>query len=228
MGILLTIREGRISRRVLDQTAEIIRSGGVIIYPTDTIYGLGCNALERRAVEKVFDIKRRPGWNPALVLVRTVSMLKELAEEVPPLALPLMREFWPGPLTLLLPARKGLHSFIVSSEGKIAIRIPASRFCLRLIGVSGLPLLSTSVNLSGKDPLTQVAAIREEFMGRVDALVDAGDIGGSLPSTVLDATGGELQLVREGAISARRIRTIAGSPKKAHYRRLRSGVRRSN
>ncbi len=184
----------------IQQIAGLVRSGGVIVYPTDTIYGLGCDPFRRESIERIFSIKHRPAASPALLLVDDQAMLHDLVREIPPAAQKLIERHWPGPLTLVLNARRSIHPFVTPADGSIAVRLPASDCCRRLIGACGVPLVSTSANITGESPPIRVRELQDQFSSTVDVIVDAGDLTVSLPSTVVDVREGKIVVLREGAI----------------------------
>jgi L-threonylcarbamoyladenylate synthase len=205
MGKILKINPHRIKSSVICQAAEVIQRGGVILYPTDTIYGLGCDALNVKAVKRIYKIKHRSENNPALVLVHNKKMLNELVDDITPLARGLMKMFWPGPLTIIFRASRHIHQSLISQDGKIGIRMPRNKFCLKLIAECEAPLLSTSANISGSKTITTVDTLKKVFTSKVDLFIDAGDLDSALPSTVVDVSGERLVVIREGAISSKQL-----------------------
>jgi len=196
----ILLAPGEPSREAVERSARAIASGGVIVYPTDTIYGLGCDATNRDAVRRVYEIKRRPETMPMIVLVGSIKEAAGLAEGVPALAEELMRACWPGPLTVLLRANASLYPWLSAGSGKIGVRFPKHAFCARLMEASKRPLLSTSANLSGQAYVSDVEALRDLFETQVDLFVDAGALPGSMPSTIVDGSAEVPVLVREGAV----------------------------
>jgi len=190
--------------------AEMIGAGGVIVYPTDTVYGLGCNAFRAEAIRRVFAIKQRPENKPALVLVLDRAMLERLVPRIPPIAAELMKCFWPGPLTIVLPARRGIHPLLTGGSGKVGVRMPDNEFCRRLMTESGVPLVSTSVNISGKE--SSYGELRSQFGGLVDLFIEAGPPVSDVPSTVVDVSEGKVKIVREGIISHDTLREFIRNP----------------
>ena len=140
---------------------------------------------------------------PVLVLVQNKLMLESLVTDIPPVAVKLMRKFWPGPLTLIFNAKKNLNPLLTAGTGKIGIRIPGNAFCLKLLKAAQVPIVSTSANISGVQQDPSIQSLKKTFSGKVDLIVDAGDLPSSLPSTVIDVTDGKASIVREGAISIR-------------------------
>ena len=206
MSTILQLNLKRISGTIVQQTVRTIRKGGVILYPTETVYGLGCNAFDEKAIQRIFEIKERPETKPMLVLVRNRTMLQELVSEIPPTAFKLMECFWPGPLTLIFKARKNLSSLLTAGSGKIGVRIPSNNFCLKLLKESQIPLVSTSANMSGKNVISSIKSLKRIFADKVDIVIDAGSSPSSLPSTVVDVSESKLAIIRQGAISNAQLR----------------------
>ena len=200
MGKTVSLNLRRISGKVVREAAETVLAGGVILYPTDTIYGLGCDAFKQKAVDRIFRIKRRADTKPTLLLVRNREMLRELVEEIPPMARLLMKRFWPGPLTLVFRAHGKINPIITAGTQKIGIRIPDNSFCLKLIEACKRPLVSTSANMSRRPNIADRKSLIELFANKVDLFIDAGRLPDSLPSTVVDISAGEIVVIREGAI----------------------------
>ena len=194
--------------RSITQAAQVILEGGVIIYPTETIYGIGANALEPKIVEKVFAIKERKKSNPILVLVPNRESLEELAIGVPEQAEVLMRNFWPGPLTIVFQASPIVSPILTAGTGKIGIRLSSDNFCRELLSICGIPITSTSANLSGEPNPDSIGIISKLVLDSVDLIVDAGKLTSQTPSTVVDVTKGKVELLREGAISFQRIQEV--------------------
>jgi L-threonylcarbamoyladenylate synthase len=199
----MRLRAGEeITADAIARAAAVVAAGGVLLYPTDTIYGLGCDALRPGSVRRVYALKERPEEKPMIVLVSGVAMAESLVAEVPAAARAIMRAFWPGPLTLLFPADAARVPWLTGATGKIGLRYPEHAFCRRLMEASGLPLLSTSANRSGEAYAGDVSALRALFGSSVDLFVDAGALPASAPSTIVDVSSGVPALVREGAVPA--------------------------
>jgi L-threonylcarbamoyladenylate synthase len=176
---------------------EIIH-GRVIVYPTDTIYGIGADACNPDAVERVFRAKKRDSGKPILALVNSLEMAARLADNISDKARALMEQLWPGPLTLVFKASPYLPRRLTGGTATIGIRYPEHRFCLEVLRVCNRPITSTSANVSGEEGLVSIREIAETFESDVDLIVDAGDLRSALPSTVLDVTGPKPKLVRTG------------------------------
>jgi L-threonylcarbamoyladenylate synthase len=192
-------------KRSVTEAAQAILAGGVIIYPTETIYGLGANALEPKIVERVYDIKERRRSNPILVLIPDRNALDELALGIPEVAEKLMTRFWPGPLTIVFKAAPMVSRILTAGTGKIGVRLSSDTFCTELLSICKIPITSTSANLSGDPNPNSISTINQKVLDAVDLIVDAGTLISQTPSTVVDVTKGKVELVREGAIEYRKI-----------------------
>lgn len=183
------------------RAAACIASGLTVAYPTETVYGLGADPLNEAALERLFAIKGRRPDQPVLLLVRNREDVAALASTIPPLAAGLMDRFWPGPLTLLLPARPGLSDFVTSRSGTVALRQASPGTALDLLQSFGRPITSTSANRSG-DPVAATPAEAADLMSPEDGVVlDGACVPGAAPSTIVDATGGTPVVLRKGAIA---------------------------
>ncbi|MDO8561398.1 MAG: L-threonylcarbamoyladenylate synthase [bacterium] len=212
----------------IHEAVEILRAGGVILFPTDTQYGLGADALSDDAVEKIYAIKGRDERKPIHCIVSDVAMMEKYAE-VPDMARMLAGEFLPGGLTLILKKREGIETGIAHGISTIGIRIPNNQFCMKLAKEFGRPFTATSANVSGQKTEHTVEAILEQFGPNnsysnvlknirirkeempIDLVVDAGELPDSQPSTVVDLSGKEPVILREGAIPAADIWNLLGT-----------------
>lgn len=178
---------------------QVIDAGGVVAYPTETFYALGVRFDDDEALERIYALKGRDPSKPTALIVPSDLVAMGLATHVNDLALCLMERYWPGPLTLLLNAREGLHGFIVE-DGKVAVRVPGESFALQLVRAVGYPITSTSANLSGHEPSTTAEEVCNYFAdsGCIDLLIDGGRTPGGLPSTFVDASGTGIKILRSG------------------------------
>ena len=199
------------ARAALGRAAEILRGGGLVALPTETVYGLGANALDRTAVEGIFTAKRRPAWDPVIVHIADITMLEGLVEEVPETARRLMETFWPGPLTLLLPRTQAVPDAVTAGRPLVGVRMPAHPVALELIRLAGVPVAAPSANLFGHTSPTTAAHVLEDLDGRIDAVLDAGPTEHGVESTVLDASRSPIGIYRPGAVTAEQIRAVAGA-----------------
>jgi L-threonylcarbamoyladenylate synthase len=208
MALTLTIDPHKPEDRTLLLAAEIVQAGGVLVYPTETLYGIGANAWDAGAIQKVDRLKQRSEGKQSLVLVESHERMLSLVASVTATAEQLISTFWPGPLTLVFPAAKTVPSALTKGLGTIGIRIPASALCRRLLQLSGCPITSSSANLPGIPPGKTIEEIRSSFPTGVDLYLDAGEIAGIVPSTVVDVTGSVPRIIRQGAIGLDRLRAV--------------------
>jgi L-threonylcarbamoyladenylate synthase len=191
--------------KALAEAVTILRGGGVVAFPTETFYGLGADARQEAAVEKIFRLKGRNAQNPLSVIVDKDQAAVLLAEEVPPAARVLMKAFWPGPLTVLLHASSMVLPRLTAGTGKIGIRVSSHPVARMLAAGLGGPLTATSANLSGERESSTAEEVMHAFGENLDAVIDGGTTTGGLGSTVLDATVSPPLVRREGVVSRREI-----------------------
>ena len=185
---------------LIRRVAQLIRSGEVVAVPTDTVYGLAADPFREGVAERIFEMKRRPESNPILLLIDSLEQLSSLAQDLPPAFRRIAGAFWPGPLTLVVPASPLVPAAITAGTGTIAIRMPGAPLVRRLIRASGCPLTGTSANLSGSPAATTANEVKRQLSGRVYHIVDGGRSRLCQPSTILDLTS-EPRIVRQGAVS---------------------------
>jgi len=198
------ILEGESSNpQLFSRAVAALKRGEVIVFPTETFYGLGADALNSAAAEKVVSLKGRSLESPIAVIVADRGMLEEVVAEVPPVALRLIERFWPGPLTLVLPAKRNLPAPLLNSSGGVGVRVSSHPVATRLARELGRPLTATSANPSGKEPARSVAEARSYFASKVDIFLEGGWLGGKKGSTVVEiGRRGVLRIIREGEISS--------------------------
>lgn len=191
-------------RRQIERGIEVLKNGGVIAYPTDTVYGLGADAFNAGAVDRIYDIKGRPRDRRFPLLIADMESLAVLAGGVPGMASFLAARFWPGGLTMVLPAAASLPVHLGTGPG-IAVRIPDHPVCLALIRGLGNPVIGTSANPSGHRSALTADEIGHQLEGKVDFVIDGGRCPGGKESTVVDVTRGSPVILREGIIPTHEI-----------------------
>ncbi|MGI6150227.1 MAG: threonylcarbamoyl-AMP synthase [Firmicutes bacterium] len=192
----------------LDQAAAFLQAGACVAFPTETVYGLGANALDAQAVASIFAAKGRPQDNPLIVHCCSEAQVLDLVGEVHPTARELMQKFWPGPLTLVLPRTAKIPPVVSAGLDTVAVRIPSHPVALRLIELSGLPLAAPSANLSGRPSPTTAAHVLADLDGRIRAIVDGGETGWGVESTVVDCTALPFRLLRPGGVTLEELQTV--------------------
>jgi len=182
------------------EAAGIICSGGVVVFPTTSLYGLAADASDPVAIEKVFAIKQRPLNKPILILVPDVRDIRSLVQEIPPAVERIMTALWPGNLTLIFKSGSALSPILTAGTGKIGIRLPVFPVARRLVRAAGRPITATSANISGQTGCSQIADLDSSVSAAVDLILDAGPLKGGAGSTILDVSQYPPVLLREGAI----------------------------
>ena len=198
------------AQETLERAAEILRAGGLVALPTETVYGLGANALDAAAVGRIFAAKQRPAWDPMIVHIAGEAMLGGLVTEIPEAARRLMAAYWPGPLTLLLKKSAAVPDAVTAGRPLVGVRMPAHPVALELIRLAGVPVAAPSANIFGRISPTTAAHVLADLDGRIDAVVDAGPTEHGVESTVLDPCQSPMLIYRPGAVTAVQIRETAG------------------
>jgi L-threonylcarbamoyladenylate synthase len=192
--------------------AAIIKQGGVVVFPTRCLYGLGADAFDPNAVEKIITIKQRPADNPILVLIHSRRQLDSLVANITPKAVAIMDAFWPGRVTLVFEAGDTLSNRLTAHTGKIGVRLAGHPVASALIKQVGNPVTGTSANLSGKPGCHRIQYLDPPIAKRVDLILDAGMLEGGVGSTVIDVTSDRPQILREGQVTSEEVlRTLEGT-----------------
>jgi len=182
----------------LREASKIIREGGLVVYPTDTVYGVGCNPFDEAAVRRLLAAKGR-SWGPLPILASSFRRASSLAV-FPAIAVEAARRHWPGPLTLILKARRPLPPPLLEAGGRVGVRVPNHPVALTLLRLCGGFLVGTSANITGEAPALEAELLDERLKGRVDLVIDGGRAPIGVSSTVVDLAGGEPRLVRKGSL----------------------------
>lgn len=196
----------------IQQAAQQLREGKTIAFPTETVYGLGADATSDEAVQRIFEAKGRPSDNPLIVHISSITQLHEVVEHVDNTAKKLINEFWPGPLTLIFKKKKGMFSdYVTAGLDTVGIRMPNHPVALAVIEASGKPIAAPSANRSGKPSPTSASHVYHDLNGRITGIVDGGETGVGLESTVLDCTVTPPMILRPGGISFEEIAGCIGT-----------------
>lgn len=198
-------------RRALEIPAGILRDNGTVAFPTETVYGLGANALNDTAIAKIYEAKGRPSDNPLIVHISEIRMLDDLVQDVKPYARTLMAAFWPGPITFVFKKKPEISDRVSGGLDTIAVRLPRHEIARQLIELSGKPIAAPSANISGRPSPTSSRYVVEDLNGRVDCIVDGGDTEVGLESTVLDVTGDIPVILRPGKVTLEEIKSLVGA-----------------
>lgn len=200
-------------KEAYEEAALCLKRGGLVAFPTETVYGLGGNALEEEAAKKIYAAKGRPSDNPLIIHIAEVSALKELAREIPEVAIRLAERFWPGPLTMILPKSEKVPLGTTGGLDTVAIRMPDHPVALQLIRTSGLYLAAPSANTSGRPSPTLAEHVAEDLSGRIDMILDGGMVKVGLESTIVDLTEEIPVILRPGCITKEMLEQVVGQVK---------------
>ena len=195
-------------QKQVEEGISILKGGGVVAFPTDTVYGLGACASNEQAVERVYELKKRPRNMALPLLLANVSQIGEVAENMSQVAWLLALHFLPGALTLVLPKSDSLPDIITAGGGTIAVRIPAHPVPVALAEGLGAPIVGTSANLSGKPSVLTASDVYSQFGDNIDLVIDGGRCPGGRESTIVDAAGETPVILREGAIAREELEQI--------------------
>jgi L-threonylcarbamoyladenylate synthase len=197
------------------RAAKVLRGGGLVAFPTETVYGLGANALDAAAVNRIFAAKGRPATNPVIVHIAAAVQVLQVATEWPAIASRLMEHFWPGPLTLILPKSPELPDIVTSGGPTVGVRMPAHAVVWELVRKAGVPVAAPSANRSGELSPTSADHVLRSLDSRIDLILDAGPSPGGIESTVLDVTTRPPRVLRPGLLSVEAIEAVTGPVQRA-------------
>jgi L-threonylcarbamoyladenylate synthase len=203
-----TLDPSRPDPAVIARAGKIIAGGGVVVFPTQTLYGLGVNALDPHAVDRIFTIKERPPDKPVLILINSIYDIQKLSAEIPTAARKIIESCWPGGVTIVFRAAQGLPYNLTAGTGKIGIRLPLHPVARELLRSSSVPVTGTSANISGFAGCSTIKEISMGIQEHTDMILDAGALKGGLGSTIVDVTVTPPGILREGTVPERRIREV--------------------
>jgi L-threonylcarbamoyladenylate synthase len=207
---VLSVDTQRPDPAVVRRAAEVIRAGGLVAFPTETVYGLGANALDAAAVACIFAAKGRPATNPVIVHVADADQVRDVAAEWPESAAKLAAKFWPGPLTLVVPRRPEVPDIVTAGGPTVALRCPAHVVARELIWEAGVPVAAPSANRSTELSPTRAEHVLKRLGGRIDLILDGGPCSRGIESTVVDVTGGAVRVLRPGPITVPMLEEVVG------------------
>ena len=204
MKKLLNLRSCKDYKK-LRYPAEIIKNGGIVVFPTETVYGIGTNGLDKEAVERLYKIKERPLNKPISLLVSDFEMIEKVAKNISEIEYKIMKKFFPGPLTIILNKKDIVPDIVTSGGNTVGIRIPDEEITRKLIKYTGVPIAAPSANISGKPSGIDVQEIIKEFGDKVDYYIDGGKSKLGIGSTILKVENNTIKILREGSISKKEI-----------------------
>jgi L-threonylcarbamoyladenylate synthase len=208
--IFITLNIFPANKANIKKAADIIKSGGLVAFPTETVYGLGADVFNPIAVSRIFETKKRPFFDPLIVHIASLSSIKEITAEFGSIEQKLAEKFWPGPLTLVLPKRSIIPDIVTSGLSTVAVRMPANKLARELIRDAGTPIAAPSANLFGRISPTKAEHVFNQLGGNVDMIIDGGQCEIGLESTIIRIVDGRPVLLRHGGLPVEEIEKITG------------------
>ncbi|MCP4668747.1 MAG: threonylcarbamoyl-AMP synthase [Deltaproteobacteria bacterium] len=199
-------------QEAIEKASQCLKSGGLVVYPTESFYGLGADATNQGAIERLFAVKKRPPDRPVLILIASTAMLTQYVDSLPPVAHQLMHAFWPGGLTLVFEAGPMIPSLLTANTGKIGVRLSSNPVATALTKALGTPVTGTSANISGEPACRSGKEVLSSLGEGVDIILDGGMTPGGMGSTILDVTADPPHILREGMVSGKRLKTCMQGP----------------
>ncbi len=195
----------KINPKELEEAAEIIKHGGVVVFPTETVYGIGTNGLNENAIKKIFKIKNRPLNKPISLLVSNIEMINDYTTNITDLEYKIIKNFFPGPLTIVLKKKNIIPNILTSQGDTVGIRVPDSEIARKIIDLVGVPIATSSANISGNTSEIDVQSVIDDLGEKVDCYIDGGKSKIGMGSTVIEVVNSEIQVLREGSITKQEI-----------------------
>ncbi len=208
--ILKKVDANNIDMTIIDEASDILKKEGLVAFPTETVYGLGANALSLEGAQKIYTAKGRPSDNPLIIHIGKFEDVKVLASQIPDSAVQLAKHFWPGPLTMILKKNDIVPTTTTGGLGTVAIRMPSNKVALELINHSGIYIAAPSANTSGRPSPTKAQHVYEDLNGKIDMIIDGGDGEIGLESTIIDLSEDVPTILRPGAITKAMLEAVIG------------------
>lgn len=199
--IIKKMNENELDQECIEQASKILQNKGLVAFPTETVYGLGADALDEQAAAKIYKAKGRPSDNPLIVHIASMDSLKDLTKDIPAIAYKLADKFWPGPLTMIMNKSDRVPYGTTGGLNTVAIRMPSNKIARQLIETSGVYIAAPSANTSGRPSPTKAEHVIEDLAGKIDMIIDGGLVGIGLESTIIDLTSGVPTILRPGFIT---------------------------
>ena len=214
MHHIIKVDPNNIDKEEIKRAARIVQRGGVIAFPTDTFYALGVNPYDSKAVDKVFQLKKRKIVFPILLLISEVEDLKQIPIEPPPYFFPLAQRFWPGPLTMVVKVANRFPANLKGGGQTLGFRLPEAEIPRELVRQCGFPITGSSANISGQKSSCRVEEVVRQFVDKIDLIIDGGETRGIEGSTILDLSGSEPIILRKGDLPWQEIQKFLNTPLK--------------
>lgn len=197
-----------IDYKKLKECAKSIKNGGIVVFPTETVYGIGVNGFNEKAIKELYTVKQRPLNKPISLLVNNIDMINSICRDIKDLEYALIKHFLPGPLTIILKKKNIIPNIVTSNSDTVGIRIPSNEIALKLIEYSGVPIATPSANLSGKPSGTNLESIIKDFDGKVDYFIDGGNSKLGVSSTIVQIIDNTPHILRQNAITEEEIKSF--------------------
>lgn len=193
---------------MLKQAAELIKQGKIVVFPTETVYGIGTNGLDENAVKKLYEVKQRPLNKPISLLVSNMEMVNLIAKDITEVEYKIMEKFFPGPLTIILKKKEIVPDILTAGQDTVGVRMPRGEIARKLVECANVPIAAPSANISGEPSGTNLQEIKKHFEGKVDYFIDGGNSELGLASTIVQVVEGKPQILRQGSITLEQINQI--------------------
>jgi len=190
---------------MLNKAAELIKQGKIVVFPTETVYGIGTNGLDEQAVKRLYEIKQRPLNKPISLLVSNMEMVNQIAKDITEIEYKIMEKFFPGPLTIILKKKALVPDIVTAGQDTVGVRMPRGEVAKKLVEIAGVPIAAPSANITGEPSGTNLQEIKKQFNGNVDYFIDGGNSELGLASTIVKVVDGKLQILRQGSITLEQI-----------------------
>ncbi len=199
-----------VNEEKLKEVSKAIKNGEIVVFPTETVYGIGTNALNEKAIKKLYEIKKRDLKKPISLLVSNIEMAERFAKDITDIEYKIMKEFFPGPLTIILKKKNIVPNIVTSNGDTVGIRMPEGEIAQKIIKYSNVPIATPSANISGKEAGTDIKQIQKDFGENVDYYIDGGKCKFGISSTIVKVINGRIYILREGSIKKKDIEKIMG------------------
>lgn len=204
------LKQDEIDDLIVDEIANAIKEGKLVVFPTDTVYGIGTNAYDSEACERIYVVKERPMYKPLIVLISDILMLEDIVDYISPVEKKLIDNFWPGPLTIKFKKKENILPYVVTAgSGYVCVRLLNDGLVSKIIKKSGVPVVAPSANLSGSTTGVKIDNIVNELGGKVDYILDFGDIESDVTSTIVEVEDEKIIVIREGKITKEELENVS-------------------
>ena len=193
---------------MLEKASELIKQGKIVIFPTETVYGIGTNGLDEQAVKKLYNVKQRPLNKPISLLVSNMEMVDMIAKDITETEYKIMEKFFPGPLTIILKKKDIVPDIVTSGQETVGVRMPSGEIARKLVELAGVPIAAPSANITGEPSGTNLQEIKKYFDGKADYFIDGGESELGVSSTIVQVVDGKIQILRQGSITLEDINQI--------------------